>query len=63
MKIKKILGWIIIIVTIVGLVFVQALLLPGEISFLFALEVSIVLFLVEVAISTLIIFAIKWITD
>lgn len=65
MKAKKILGWIIVIAVILGLVFTQAyIFMVGEkIGLLFALGLSIVIFLVEVAISILIAFAIKWIID
>lgn len=66
MKAKKILGWMIIIATILGLVLVQAVMLMScweKMSLLFALGLSIVIFLIEVAILVLIVLAVKWITD
>ncbi len=67
MKAKKILGWIIVFATILGVMLVQisefTLMFDGWMNFLCALGLSIVIFLVEVAISVLIALAIKWITD
>lgn len=67
MKAKKILGWVIVFATILGVMLVQisafTLMFDGWMYFLFALGLAIVIFLIEVAISVLIALAIKWITD
>lgn len=67
MKAKKILGWIIIIATILGIMIAQisafTLMFEWDIGFLCALVLAIVIFLVEVEISILILLAIKWITE
>ena len=65
MKAKKILGWIIVIAAILGLILASTFItmLDWNVSFLFALGLAIVTLLVVVAISILIAFAIKWITD
>ena len=59
MKAKKILGWTILISVILGALLFQIF----AFILLCGLEVAIILFLVEVAISALIVLAVKWITD
>ena len=67
MKAKKILGWTIIIATILGIVIAQisafTLVFEGDLGFLGALILAILIFLVEVEISILVVLAIKWITE